>query len=306
MPAPVFRAVTTVIDPDKCTGCGRCVPVCPSRTLSMVDGKAQVTGKDSLSCGHCAAACPAGAITVGALDPSATTYSTFQADSRWLPFGKADVEQLVRLMGSRRSCRNFKPRPVDRRYLEDLVKVGATAPSGTNSQRWSFTIVNGRQAVMGMGAGIARLLKGANWLAERDVARLVSKVLPGDPVGAYWRDYHDSIVEGLREWETGGRERLFHGAPAAICIGSLPGASTPAEDALLAAQNMQLAAHAMGLGTCLIGFAVAAMKLDPRIKRAVGIPWREPVYAVLAVGWPDERWHTVAGRLPIPMRVFEK
>ena len=63
-----------------------------------------------------------------------------------------------------------------------------------------------------------------------------------------------------------------------------------------------LAAHAMGLGTCLIGFAVEAMNRDASIQEALGIPRKERVRAVVAVGHPDERYQTVAGRRSAPVR----
>ncbi len=130
----IDRTVTTIIDADKCTGCGLCVEVCPAGTISLQGGKAVVTGDRSLSCGHCAAVCPEEAITVRAVDPEASHYRSFTADPRWLPPGGFDTAQLVRLMASRRSCRHFQARPVERVLLEDLVRIGVTAPSGTNCQ----------------------------------------------------------------------------------------------------------------------------------------------------------------------------
>ena len=59
---------------------------------------------------------------------------------------------------------------------------------------------------------------------------------------------------------------------------------------------MLLAAHAMGFGTCLIGFAVAAMARDPRVKQAVGIPEGETIHSVIAIGHPDESYLRTAGR----------
>ena len=74
----------------------------------MQGDKAVVIGDRSLSCGHCAAVCPVDAITIHAIDPEASRYATFDADSRWLPHGEFNTVQLVRLMASRRTCRNFK------------------------------------------------------------------------------------------------------------------------------------------------------------------------------------------------------
>jgi len=113
------------------------------------------------------------------------------------------------------------------------------------------------------------------------------------------------VREALEEWHGSGKDRLFHGSTAAIVVGSRPGASCPAEDALLATQNILLAAHSMGLGSCLIGYAVAAMKKDPSIQRSVGIPSEEEIHAVIALGYPDDVYQRTAGRKNVTPRYFE-
>jgi nitroreductase len=109
----------------------------------------------------------------------------------------------------------------------------------------------------------------------------------------------------LADWEERGRDRLFHGAPAVIVVGSVPGASCPAEDALLAAQNILLGAHALGLGTCLIGFAVSAIQKDGRIKDVLKIPREENVHAVITVGHPAVTYQRLTGRKKALSRFVE-
>jgi hypothetical protein len=76
------------------------------------------------------AACPEKAIDVPALDPGLHDFSTFDLDP-------------ARLICSRRSCRNYKPTPVDKETLQDLIHLAVFAPSGTNSQAWTFTCLIG-------------------------------------------------------------------------------------------------------------------------------------------------------------------
>jgi len=301
----IDRAVSTVIEADKCIGCGLCVKVCPSETISMQGDKAVVTGDRSLSCGHCAAICPVDAITIHAIAPEASRFATFDADHRWLPHGEFNTVQLVRLMASRRSCRNFKDKPVDRAVLEDLLKIGATAPSGTNSQMWTFTILPTRESVIALGDRVAVFFKRVNKLAEKGWLRNLLRLIGQSELDEYYRDYHQSVSEALIERESGNKDSLFHGATAAIVVGSRPEGSTLKEDALLATQNMLLAAHSMGLGTCLIGFAVIPMIKDIRVKRFLGIPDNENVHAVIALGHPDERYLKVAGRKKYVQRYFD-
>lgn len=50
---------------DKCTGCRRCVEVCPHGVFEMIDKRARVLDRDQcMECGACALNCESRAITV--------------------------------------------------------------------------------------------------------------------------------------------------------------------------------------------------------------------------------------------------
>ena len=53
-------------DAGKCSGCGRCIEVCPHTVFEMKDGKASITDRDRcMECGACALNCEFGALSVG-------------------------------------------------------------------------------------------------------------------------------------------------------------------------------------------------------------------------------------------------
>lgn len=204
--------------------------------------------------------------------------------------------ELFRLMQMRRSCRAFTDDPLARDVLEDLVRFGITAPTGTNSQAWTFSIAPDRTSVLELAGAVARSFRELNELARRPVVRLASRLVIGERLERYYREHYESVKSALKDWDERRVDRLFWGAPAVIAVASRREASCPAEDALLASAHIVLGAQVLGLGTCHIGFAVAAMARDPRVAECLGVPKHERVHAVIAVGHPRRTYHRPAGR----------
>ena len=63
-----LKNVTTLnLISEKCSGCGRCLDVCPHSVLNLKNGKVIYTDKDlCMECGACSMNCPMSAITVDA------------------------------------------------------------------------------------------------------------------------------------------------------------------------------------------------------------------------------------------------
>jgi Fe-S-cluster-containing hydrogenase component 2 len=52
----------TIVDKEKCDGCGDCVEACPTEAIVIEDEKASVT-EECVDCGACIDVCPNEAIT---------------------------------------------------------------------------------------------------------------------------------------------------------------------------------------------------------------------------------------------------
>lgn len=61
-----IHAVTQVykVDSAGCIGCTACVSVCPTKAITMVEGKAIINPTECIGCGVCATVCPTKAISV--------------------------------------------------------------------------------------------------------------------------------------------------------------------------------------------------------------------------------------------------
>jgi ferredoxin len=59
------RVATLKLDREKCTGCGRCVEVCPRGVLVMRERKAEILDRDRcIECGACQRNCAFEAVAV--------------------------------------------------------------------------------------------------------------------------------------------------------------------------------------------------------------------------------------------------
>jgi Fe-S-cluster-containing hydrogenase component 2 len=54
--------VLYAVNEPKCTGCKKCLSVCPEEAISIVDGKAVINKQECIGCGRCLSSCPESAI----------------------------------------------------------------------------------------------------------------------------------------------------------------------------------------------------------------------------------------------------
>ncbi len=175
-----------------------------------------------------------------------------------------DVKEAI---FGRRAVREYTKEPVDRETIRLLLNAAIHAPSAVNQQPWSFTIVRNQELLDRISlAAKAHMLATMNSSQQSEHFRS----LLDDP------NFH-----------------IFYHAPALILISAIAQGPWIVEDCSLAAENLMLAAHAQGLGTCWIGFAQSYLN-TPDGKQALGLSQDCVSVAPIIVGRPK------ASPAPVP------
>lgn len=158
----------------------------------------------------------------------------------------------------RASVRAFQPEPVDQPTLRKLLAAAVRAPTAMHGEPWQFLVVQDRDTLLRLSCRAKARLS-----AEAD------------------RLHPDHRPEALTQPEF----NLFYDAGTLVLICARTAAPFAAADCWLAAQNLMLAAHAMGLGCCVIGSALAALNL-PEVRQELGLPQATVPVAPIIVGRP--------------------
>ena len=179
-----------------------------------------------------------------------------------------DVKEAIY---TRRAIREFKDAAVDHDTIRQLIDAAIQAPSAVNQQPWSFCVVRD-QAVL-----------------ARISAESKAHMLKTTPAGLLSHHFETILNDSSFH--------IFYHAPVLIVICS--GATIPwaAEDCALAAENLMLAAHAAGLGTCWIGFAQGWLG-TPAGKSLLQLPADIAPMAPIIVGHPKSPPPSVPRRQP--------
>jgi nitroreductase len=169
---------------------------------------------------------------------------------------------LFEAIKNRRSIRKYKPDTVDDKKIEAILEAGRWAPSWSNTQCWRFVVVRDAQIKSRLAESLLKFK-----LPDREIdnpainmIKTVSAVIvvcaktgtsgtaPGVGSGEFFTDKGD--------WY------MF--------------------DTALAVQNMVLAAHALGLGTVIIGTFDAA-----KVEQALNVPGGYRAVTLFPIGVPD-------------------
>ena len=185
----------------------------------------------------------------------------------------------------RRSIRAFRPDPVERPVLDDLVEAACLAPAPHHSRPWRFVVIDTADAKQALADGM-----GEQWRTD----------LAGDAVDAARIDelVHAShaklttapaLVLGCLTWDGLDRypdeaRRRAEWGMALLSLGA-------------AVENLMLAAADAGLASCW----VAAPIFCPEAARdALALPAEWLPHALVLVGYPDPGYKA-RERPPIPL-----
>ena len=144
---------------------------------------------------------------------------------------------------TRRSVRRYKSVPVPEQLLKEALNAARMAPSADNSQPWKIIVVREED----MKLRLAAASNGQKFIAQAPIVLVVC----GVPEEAF------PTIGGYM--------------------------SSDVIDVSIAVDHLTLAAHALGLATCWIGWFK-----EEKVKELLGIPEDVKVVALTPLGYPDE------------------
>lgn len=194
---------------------------------------------------------------------------------------------VIEAIKTRRSIRGYKPDPVPKEALEEILETAIRSPSSMNTQPWEFTVVAGDVMEKIKQANIEKLDAGERPHLE-------------EPRGEYTGIYRERQValavqlfqlmgiaredrEKRMDWMRRGFR--FFDAPAAIIISIDKEVGTGGQfDVGAVSQTIALVALNYGLGTCIMGQGIMYPDV---IRKLTGITESKLIVICLTIGYPD-------------------
>jgi nitroreductase len=197
---------------------------------------------------------------------------------------------VIEAVKKRKSIRGYKPDPVSKQILEQLLELAVRAPSAMNTQPWEFTVLTGDVLDNVRRSNVDLLRSGAPPNPEH--------VVTAWPKESIYRERQVDLAKQLfrlmdipredKEKRAKWLERGFRyfDAPAAIILSTdrCLSESGPLLDIGATIQTICLAALNYGLGTCIEDQGT----MYPEVLRKYGhIPESKRIIAAIAIGYPD-------------------
>ncbi len=141
------------------------------------------------------------------------------------------MSEMIEKMITRHAIRRFQYRQIEENVLEQILQAGLYAPSAGNNQRSRIVVCQNRE----INERLGRLSRHMQFKDE-DPGKIAQAISADQP----------SIKDDLTLMDG------FYHAPTVLTIFALNMKYTH-EDAAMIAQNIQLAAHFLGVGACYVG-----------------------------------------------------
>nr|CRL70119.1 nitroreductase [Mycolicibacterium malmesburyense] len=192
-------------------------------------------------------------------------------------------DDIWTVMQTASAVRRYRDEPVADVTLEKCLRAASWAPSGGNQQPWRFVVLRSDRA--------RALITAAAHRTWEELQQFYGVSPPDDGAG----DPKSRVLRSMAE-----HMRIGGAAPGLVlfCVRPQPGASDLQQGGSIfpAVQNFLLAARAQGLGAAI---TLWHSSCEAQLRSLVGIPDDWMLAALVTVGWPAGRHHTVS-RKPLP------
>lgn len=319
-----------LVDDEKCNGCGRCIETCPIQLLMLnSDNKCRSNDRYDafrcITCQNCTAVCSAEAIQISGAYRVHTGFwkndDLFGNPMAYPdPLGTGaltDVEKTAdklteteKVIYNRRSIRLYKKKQVPKELINRIIEAGRFAPSAGNNQPWKFIVIQNRELIDEINARCKKALRVHTRLTLPKA--WLDKKIPGDKDArfSWWQKLILPLLVKLRPGDTDQRVRggvntvtsdpeyhiFFHAPTLILQLADRRAIGGVDYDSGICLQNMVLAAHSLGLGTCYIGL-IDGLKLHPKFRQEVlGVVEPFEIVMALCVGYPSGKIDKVVRR----------
>ena len=196
-----------------------------------------------------------------------------------------DYSQFKEIILGRRSVRKYEDKEVANDDILELIDCARYAPSDTNSQTWEFIVIKDKDKIKKVEEMTWDALhEKAKAAEERGFERPAKMLLKSfGPYATAFSDAPALIICLATPYESKFREKVFDP------INLVPDEVWREEgikSSCLAVQNLMLAAHAKGLGTCPMTGPV--LLAEDRLRDYLHIEEGKTINMVVALGYPKE------------------
>lgn len=184
---------------------------------------------------------------------------------------KDHIVDVFEAMSTCRAIRYLKPDPVDDDVVEQVITAATWAPSPGNSQGRDFIVVRDPAKKQVIGDAIAEVMSGAVAAMDRP-----------DRTHRLMLDGTAHLIETIATCPV-----LILVCGKAVYPYSAPRESFVWSSIYPAAQNLIVAARALGLGTVFTTFHGVA---EPVIRETLAVPADVHIGCLIPLGWPDAKF----------------
>lgn len=278
---------------EKCIRCGKCVKVCPATIFTQQTTKSPIglqNEQTCIECGHCVAICP----TESVLHSQFPSDRIHDIDRGLIP----SPGQMMALLKARRSNRAFLSTPIPQNYLDQIVEAAHLAPTASNGQDVSFTLVTNPD--------LLKQISDYSIQTFESTVKMVTNPLIKPFVGLFAADAKKGIphLKAVIDKYKSGYDVILREAKAVLFIHTPAKSNFGKQDANLAYQNASLMAESLGVTQFYTGYVCISTELDKKHRLNKLLNIEGEIQAGMALAMPAFKFHKYTDKNDIRLTVL--